>query len=72
LTGTLAASIQEEGKGSYPRQEVVMRKLLGLAVAWWLRKPENRARLKRKGKEMLTGFRRRGGSSARREQRRHP
>lgn len=49
-----------------------MRKLIGLAVAWWLRKPENRARLKRKGKEMLKGFRGRSGSSARREHRRHP
>lgn len=34
-----------------------MKKMLGAAAAWWLRKPENRARLKRKGKQMLDGFR---------------
>ncbi|WP_156085487.1 hypothetical protein [Billgrantia saliphila] len=34
-----------------------MKRLIGLAAAWWLRKPENRARLKRKGKQMLDGFR---------------
>ncbi|WP_444677625.1 hypothetical protein [Halomonas sp. E19] len=41
-----------------------MRKLLGMAAAWWLRKPENRARLKRKGKQMLDGFRGRQNRSS--------
>lgn len=41
-----------------------MKKLIGLAAAWGLRKPEYRARLKRKGKEMLSGFHGRQGSSS--------
>ncbi|QOR38748.1 hypothetical protein HNO52_09675 [Billgrantia diversa] len=49
-----------------------MKKLLGTAAAWWLRKPENRARLKRKGKQMLDGFRGRSSRSTTEQQhRRH-
>ncbi|MDX5376773.1 MAG: hypothetical protein LPK08_04525 [Halomonas sp.] len=50
-----------------------MKKLLGTAAAWWLRKPENRARLKRKGKQMIDGFRgRQARSTAEHQRRRHP
>jgi hypothetical protein len=47
-----------------------MRKLIGMAAAWWLRKPENRARLKRKGKQMLSGFRGRQSRLSERQRRR--
>ncbi|WP_162623000.1 hypothetical protein [Billgrantia lactosivorans] len=49
-----------------------MKKLLGVAAAWWLRKPENRARLKRRGKRMLDGFRGRQARPAPHHERRHP
>ncbi|MGQ4877030.1 hypothetical protein ACOJCM_00470 [Billgrantia sp. LNSP4103-1] len=50
-----------------------MKKWLGAAAAWWLRKPENRAKLKRKGKQMLDGFRgRQSRSTSQHEGRRNP
>lgn len=47
-------------QAKHPGMEVSMKRFLGMAAAYWLRKPENRRKAKRTAKQIWSRFQGRG------------